>query len=120
LTALLRGEPDAVAAELARKKALVASGKSRWLDRFGVWFDGWQVRLFEPRVKKSEPSRDDPAMPKLVLLVSLLSWDNALALLHLGVLGSRILEACAIAVGYGLVLGTTTIVLSRRVLGGRR
>jgi phosphatidylglycerophosphate synthase len=120
LTGLLRGEPDAVAAELARKKALVARGESRWLDRFGVWFDGWQVRLFEPSKKDAEPSASHPVMWKLVLAVSLLSWDNALALLHVGVLTSRIFEACAIAIGYGLVLGTTTILLSRRVLGGRK
>ncbi|HEY8075548.1 MAG TPA: CDP-alcohol phosphatidyltransferase family protein [Labilithrix sp.] len=119
LTALLRGEPNAVAAELARKKALVASGTSRWLDRFGVWFDGWQFRLFEPSVKQSEPAPSHVTMPKLVLAVSLLSWDNALAILHVGVLTAHVVVACAIAVGYGLVLGTTTILLARRVLGGR-
>ena len=53
------------------------------------------------------------------MAADLAAQDPFEALLHVGVLSSRILEACAIAVGYGLVLGTTTILVSRRVLGGR-
>ncbi len=120
ISAVLKGEPDAVAAELARKREIVASGKSRWLDRFGVWFDGWQIRLFEPSERRGEPDPTHPTMPKLVLAIALMSWDNALAILHVGVLADRVVTACAICVGWGFVLGTTTILLARRVLGGKR
>lgn len=116
LTSALRGAPDAVAAELEAKRALVAAGRADALTRFGVCFDAWQVRLFDAR---SAPERlraraATRSVRALRVAVSLLAWDNALAILNVGVLFDRVLVASIAAIAFGAFMLLVTFVCAHR------
>jgi phosphatidylglycerophosphate synthase len=114
LTGILNGEPDPVARELAEKRAAIARGGAPWIVRFGAWFDGWQVRLFEPRAPLAVDARERSGA--LVAIVSLLSWDNALAILHVGVATDRLAALSCAAIAWGVVLLALTLLFARRAL----
>lgn len=116
---------DAIAEELDQKHALVRSGGAPWITRFGIWFDRWQVRLYEPRylggnavsaVLTRSPTR---GLRFLVRLIGLMSWDNVLGLISVGILLDRVLEVELFALAYGFVMFTTARVTIWRVLGER-
>ena len=55
----------------------------------------------------------------LVRLIGLISWDNVLGMISLGVLLDRVFEVELVAVAYGIVMFTTARVTMWRVLGRR-
>ena len=123
LGAALREDRDAIAEELEVKRELVRSGNTWWITRFGIWFDQWQVRLYEPRyvggnaVKAIVSRAHTPGVRFLVKLIGFVSWDNALGLISIAVLLDRVLEVELLAVAYGFVMFTTARVTIWRVLG---
>lgn len=123
LGSALKEGRDAIAEELEQKEALVRSGRAPWITRFGIWFDRWQVRLYEPRYAGGNAvaavlTRSDRAGVRFfVKLVGILSWDNVLGLISIGVLLDRILEVEVVALAYGFVMFTTARVTIWRVLG---
>lgn len=125
LGSALKEGRDAIAEELEQKHAIVRQGNAPWITRFGIWFDRWQVRLYEPRYRGGDAvgtvlSRaETPAVRRLVKLIGILSWDNALALLHVGLLLGLVLEAQLLALAYGFVMFTSALVTMRRALGAR-
>lgn len=125
LGSALRDGRDAIADELEQKYTLVRSGRATGITRFGIWFDRWQVRLYEPRyvggnaVGTVVSRAGTPSVRFLVKLIGVLSWDNALALLHVGILFNAVLNAEFVALGYGFVMFTSALVLMRRALGTR-
>jgi phosphatidylglycerophosphate synthase len=123
LGSALKEGRDAIAEELEQKQALVRSGGAPWITRFGIWFDRWQVRLYEPRYPGGNAvatvlARSDRAAVRfLVKLIGFLSWDNVLGLISIGVLLDRVLEVELVALAYGFVMFTTARVTIWRVLG---
>ena len=115
---------DAIAEELEQKHALVRRGGAPWITRFGIWFDRWQVRLYEPRYKGGDAvgtilSRADrPGVRFLVKLIGVISWDNVLGLISVGVLLDRVFEVELIALAYGFLMFTTARLTIWRALGG--
>lgn len=115
---------DAIAEELDQKHELVRSGRAKWITRFGIWFDRWQVRLYEPHYAGGDAvgaviSRShQPGVRFLVRLIGFISWDNVLGLISLAVLFDRILEVQLIALVYGFVMFSTARVTIWRALGG--
>jgi len=116
---------DAIAEELDQKHELVRSGRAKWITRFGIWFDRWQVRLYEPRYAGGDAvgtvlaRAGNPGVRFLVKLIGFISWDNVLGMISLGVLFDRILEVELFALAYGFVMFTTARVTIWRVLGGK-
>jgi hypothetical protein len=125
LGSALKEGRDAIAEELEQKHEIVRRGNAPWITRFGIWFDRWQVRLYEPRYVDGDAvgtviSRAHTApVKRLVKLIGVLSWDNVLALLHIGLLAGLVLEVQLLALAYGFVMFTTALVMMRRALGSR-
>jgi hypothetical protein len=125
LGSALRDGRDAIAGELEQKYALVRDGKATGITRFGIWFDRWQVRLYEPRyangsaVETVVARSGRPAVRTLVKLIGVLSWDNGLAILHLGLLFGCVAQAEVLGLGYGVFMFVSALVLMRGALGGR-
>ncbi len=123
LGSALKEGRDAIRDELEQKLAIVARGNAPWITRFGIWFDRWQVRLYEPRYAGGDAvgtvlaRAHTPGVRFLVKLIGVLSWDNVLAVLHLGFLFGFVLEVQFVALAYGFVMFSTAIVTMRRVLG---
>jgi phosphatidylglycerophosphate synthase len=124
LGSALKEGRDAIAEELEQKHELVRSGRAKWITRFGIWFDRWQVRLYEPRYAGGDAVRavvsrsHEGGLRFLVKLVGFISWDNVLGLISLAVLLDRIFEVQLLALAYGFVMFTTARVTIWRVLGG--
>lgn len=124
LGSALKEGRDAIAEELEQKNELVRSGRAKWITRFGIWFDRWQVRLYEPHYAGGDAvgavlSRAHRGGVRfLVRLIGFLSWDNVLGLISLGVLFDRIFEVELIALAYGFVMFTTARLTIWRALGG--
>jgi phosphatidylglycerophosphate synthase len=123
LGSALKEGRDAIADELEQKHELVRSGRAKWITRFGIWFDRWQVRLYEPRYAGGNAVATVVARAHrtgvrfLVKLIGFISWDNVLGMISLGVLLDRVLEVELIALTYGVVMFTTARVTIWRVLG---
>jgi phosphatidylglycerophosphate synthase len=117
---------DAIAEELEQKHELVRSGRAKWITRFGIWFDSWQVRLYEPRYRGGDAvgavvSRSHTLGVRfLAKLIGFLSWDNVLGMISIGVLLDRVALVQLIALAYGIVMFTTARVTIWRALGGGR
>lgn len=125
LGSALKSGRDAIAEELKVKHDLVARGQGAFITRFGIWFDGWQVRLYEPpyadesAVGTVVSRANDPKLRTFVRAVGILSWDNALAILHLGIIAGYVFEAELTALAYGFIMLPACLVLSRRALSAR-
>jgi hypothetical protein len=124
LGSALKEGKDAIADELEQKEQLVRAGRAKWITRFGIWFDRWQVRLYEPRyaggnaVGTVVARAHQPGVRFLVKLIGFISWDNVLGLISVAVLLDRVLEVQLLALAYGFVMFTTARVTIWRALGG--
>ena len=136
ITSALREGKDGVIEEIREKKALVESGKGTFLGYWGIYFDCFQVLLYEVRPSPS-PSSDaplrsassagnavsviraranDPQFRRFASLLSFLSFDNGLGILHVGALTGLFLESQLFALGYAVFMWLSTMVLARLVL----
>jgi phosphatidylglycerophosphate synthase len=124
LTAALRDGKDTVLDELRLKKRVVESGKGSFLAYWGVYFDCFQVLLYEVRPETGDPVRvirsemRSPKVRRFAALLSFLSFDNGLAILHLGVLTGFLYASQVIALGYAIVMWSTVMISARVVLRG--
>ncbi len=125
LGSALKDGRDAIAEELDQKHALVRAGNAKWITRFGIWFDRWQVRLYEPLYPAGNAvgtileRSQSTGVRFLVRLIGFISWDNVLGMISLGVLLDRIFEVELVALAYGIVMFTMARVTMWRVLGRR-
>jgi hypothetical protein len=122
LTFALRDSKDGVLDEIRQKKALIDSGKGTFLGYWGVYFDCFQVLLYEVRPKNGDPvaviraRATDPQFRRFASLLSFLSFDNGLGILHVGALTGLFLESQLFALGYAIFMWLSTMVLARLVL----
>jgi hypothetical protein len=123
ITTALREDRDGVVEEIREKKKLVESGKAGFLAFWGVYFDSFQVLLYDVRPKNDtavhviRARAGDPSFRRFAALLAFLSFDNGLFILHVGVLLGCFIQSEVFALGYAIVLWTATMVLARRVLG---
>jgi phosphatidylglycerophosphate synthase len=124
LTAALRDGKDGVLDELRQKKALIESGKGTFLGYWGIYFDGFQILLYEVRPANGDPvsvirrRANDPQLRRFASLLSLLSFDNGVCILHIGVLTGLFLQSQVFALVYAFVMWISTMVFARIVLRG--
>lgn len=122
ITTCLREGRDRVLEEIEEKKALVAGGKGSALAYWGIYFDSFQVWLYDVKPVSGDPvhvirSRaHDPAFRRFAALLALLSFDNGLAILHVGLLTACLFQSQLAAVAYAVVLWTSTMISARLVL----
>lgn len=118
----LRDEKDGVFEELRQKRALIESGKGTFLGYWGVYFDCFQVLLYEVRPAKGDAvsviraRASDPQFRRFASLLSFLSFDNGLGILHIGVLTGLLFESQFFALGYALFMWISTMIFARVVL----
>jgi len=124
ITTALRDDKDGVLEELRQKRAVDESGKGTFLAYWGVYFDSFQVWLYDVRpadldvvrVIRTRAATKDPALKRFASLQSLLSFDNGLVILHFGVLGACFLQSELFALGWAVFFWTATMFFARRVL----
>lgn len=122
LTFALRDGKDGALDEIRLKRALVESGKGTFLGYWGVYFDGFQLLLYEVRPDDGDAvgvirSRaKDPLFRRFASLLSLLSFDNGVSILHIGVLTGLFVESEIFALGYAISMWVSTMILARLVL----
>lgn len=122
LTFALRDNKDGALDELRQKKALVESGKGSFLGYWGIYFDCFQVLLYEVRPSDGNPvavirSRaNNPPLRRFASLLSFLSFDNGAFILNVGVLTGLFLESELFVLFYAVFMWLSTMVLARMVL----
>lgn len=124
LGSALRDNKDGPLDELRSKKELIDSGKGTALGYWGVYFDCFQVLLYEVRpvhgsaVGEIRRRAASPGMKKLAGILGFLSFDNGLTLLHLGVLTGLFYESLVAALLYSITMWISVMVTARFVLRG--
>lgn len=122
LATALRDNKDGPFIELREKKALIESGKGTALGYWGVYFDCFQVLLYEVRPATGDAvgvirrRAASPGMKKFAGLLGLLSFDNGLSIMHLGVLTGFFYETELVVTGYAIFMWITTMISARVVL----
>lgn len=122
ITFALRDGKDGVFDELRQKRALIESGKGTLLGYWGVYFDCFQVLLYEVRPVKGDAvsviraRANDPQFRRFASLLSFLSFDNGLGILHLGVLTGLFLHSQVFALSYAIFMWLSTMIFARIVL----
>ena len=126
ITTALRDGADGVQQEIRQKQAMIERGDARPLAYWGVYFDSFQLWLYDVPARGGDPvaviraNANDPAFRRFAALLSFLSFDNGLMVLHLGILTGLFLHSQLVAFAYAVVLWTFTMVLARRVLAAPR
>lgn len=116
----LREGRDGVADELAEKRAAIADRTGGALAYWGVYFDRFQIWLYdvesEDVVATIRRRAETPQVRRFASLVSWLSWDNGLFIVHLGLLTGALLPFELLALGWALALWTLSIFMGHRLL----
>ena len=122
LQTALKDNKDGPLDELRSKKALIESGKGTALGYWGVYFDCFQVLLYEVRgdnldavgaIRRRAPT---PGMKRFANLLGWLSFDNGLTLIHIGLLAGLFYETELFVVAYTIAMWLTTMISARIVL----
>lgn len=122
ITFALRDGKDGTLDELRQKKRLIESGKGTFLGYWGVYFDAFQILLYEVRPANGDAvgviraRATNPAFRRFASLLSFLSFDNGAGILHVGALTGLFLESQLFALGYAILIWISTMVLARLVL----
>jgi hypothetical protein len=121
ISTALRDGKDGVLDELRHKRDLVESGRGTFLGYWGVYFDGFQVLLYDVRPMTGDAVAllrgkvNDRGFRRFVTLLSLLSFDNGLVILHVGILSGFFFHALAFTAGYAMLMWLATMVAARVV-----
>jgi hypothetical protein len=122
LSTALKENKDGPFDELRAKKALIESGKGTFLGYWGVYFDCFQVLLYEVRPDTGDAvgairrRAASPGMKRFASLLGWLSFDNGLSLIHIGLLAGLFWETELFVVAYTIVMWLTTMITARIVL----
>lgn len=115
---------NAIKDELESKLAIVRAGNAPWITRFGIFFDRWQLRLYAPTTRADAAETiiaraGSPGVRALVVMIGLMSWENALSVMTFALLFDRVLETQLFALAYGVSMFTLVRVMIWRVLRDR-
>jgi hypothetical protein len=126
IVSALRDGKDGVLDELRHKKALLESGRGTFLGYWGVYFDAFQVLLYEVRPDDGDPvgwirsHANEPPFRRFASLLSFLSFDNSLCILHIGVLTGLFYPSIVCAAVYAVAIWMGTMGVARSVLRAGR
>lgn len=127
----LKDGRDGVADELAEKKAAIAAKTGGALAYWGVYFDRFQVWLYDRRTAmRADDSVEHvvdtirgrartKSVRRFARLISFVSWDNGLFIVHLGLLTGAVLELELFAFAWAVGLWTVAIIMGRSLLRPR-
>lgn len=125
ISTALRDGKDGVLDEIREKKALIERGGGTFLGYFGLYFDCFQVLLYEVRpadggdpVSALRARATEPGFRRFASLLAFLSFDNGLTILHVGVITGLFLESQLFALGYAVVMWISTMIFARFVFRG--
>lgn len=124
LATALKENKDGPLEELREKKAMIESGKGTALAYWGVYFDCFQILLYEVRPESGDAvgairrQASSPALRRLAGLLGFLSFDNGLCILHLGILTGLFYPALALTAAGSFTMWITIMVTARFVLRG--
>lgn len=124
LTFALRENKDGCFDELRHKRQLIESGKGTFLGYWGVYFDCFQFLLYEVRPESGDPvsviraRANGRELRRFASLLSLLSFDNGLGILHVGVLTGLFFESQLVTLGYAFFMWIATMIYARIALRG--
>lgn len=122
LTTALRDGKDGPLDELRQKKAAFDGGNKTALAYWGIYFDCFQVLLYEVRPSSGDAvgvmrqRAASPGMRRFAGLLGFLSFDNGLTLLALGVLSGYLWQSELFILGYCVLMWLTTMISARIVL----
>jgi hypothetical protein len=123
ITTCLKDGQDRVLDEIAEKKALVAKGGGPALAYWGIYFDSFQVWLYDVKPEEGTDTvavirsrAHDPSFRRFAAMLAYLSFDNGLMILHIGLLTACLLQSQVVTLAYTTVLWTTAMVFARLVL----
>jgi hypothetical protein len=130
VTFALKDGRDGTSDELAEKKAAIANKTGGALAYWGVYFDRFQIWLYDRRERPGDEhvvdtirgrARATPWVRRFARFIAFVSWDNGLFLVHLGLLTGAVLELEIFACVWAIVLWTVAIASGRSLLRpGRR
>jgi hypothetical protein len=123
ITTCLKDGKDSILDEIEQKKALVAKGGGPALAYWGIYFDSFQVWLYDVKAEDGVDSvtvirsrAHDPAFRRFAALLAYLSFDNGLMILHIGLLLACLMQSQVVTLAYASVLWTMAMVFARLVL----
>lgn len=122
LTTALRDNKDGILDEIRHKKEVVERGNASFLAYWGIYFDSFQFWLYDvaprrgDRVSIIRSRVNDPAFRRFAKLLAYLSFDNGLAILHVGVITALFVESELVALGWAICMWIATVVSARVVL----
>ena len=125
LTSALREGRDGVLEEIRLKKTLIESGKGTFLGYWGVYFDCFQVLLYEVRPVHGDSASfiranaDKPSIRRFAKFLAFVSFDNPLSILNVAVLVGVFLGGQVLVLAYALTMWLTVMVVARLVLRGK-
>lgn len=129
VTFALREGRDGTSDELAEKKAAIANKTGGALAYWGVYFDRFQIWLYDRRDRPGDEhvvdtirgrAREGRWVSRFSKLIAVVSWDNGLFIVHLGLLTGAVLELEIFACVWAIVLWTIAIASGRALLRPRR
>lgn len=123
ITTCLKDGKDKVLEEIDEKKALVAKGGGPALAYWGIYFDSFQVWLYDVKTDEGvdpvtviRSRAHDPAFRRFAALLAYVSFDNGLMILHIGLLLACLMQSQVVTLAYTTVMWTTVMVFARLVL----
>jgi hypothetical protein len=129
VTFAIKDGRDGTADELAEKRAAIANKTGGALAYWGVYFDRFQIWLYDRRDRPGDEhvvdtirgrARRSPWVRRFAKFIAFVSWDNGLFLVHLGLLTGAVLELEIFACVWAIVLWTVAIASGRTLLRPRR
>jgi phosphatidylglycerophosphate synthase len=124
LGSALKEGKDGIEEELEIKRVAARAKKAGPLTEWGIWVDRWQLVYWETKYANGDPVKTvlerahRPGVQLMTRFVGLMSWDNGIFLIHLGLLTGYVLESWALAVAYGLTMIVMGRVMATLALGG--
>ncbi|MBX3186661.1 MAG: CDP-alcohol phosphatidyltransferase family protein [Labilithrix sp.] len=115
---------DVVHEELEAKRAQARASKAGALTNASIWADRWSYVYWDPKYANGDPvgtvlaRAHRPGVRLLTRFVGLMSWDNGIFVIHLGLLTGFVLESWALSVAYGLGAIVIGRVIATFALGG--
>lgn len=128
VTFALRDGRDGTSDELAEKKAAIANKTGGALAYWGVYFDRFQIWLYDRRDHAEDEhvvdtirgrARQTPWVRRFARLIAFVSWDNGLFIVHFGLLTGAVLELEIFACVWAVVLWAVAIASGRALLRPR-
>jgi phosphatidylglycerophosphate synthase len=124
LGSALKEGKDSIADELEAKRVAAAANQAGAVTNWGIWVDRWQLVFWETKYASGHPVKTvldrahRPGVQIMARVVGLMSWENGIFLIHVGLLTGHVLASWVAAVAYGLTMIVVGRITATLALGG--